>query len=625
LPDARIGSDAFGELDAPARMATTERRRVAVLVTVVSDYSSLVDRVTPIEAHRLVARLRDTAVDVVRSYGGLVNQAIGEEIVSLFGVPIAHDDDDVRAARAALELPKCVRALDGADGLSGARLSVQSGLHVGPVVARRLREGPRRYDIVGAPATVAARLAALAEPEAVWVSPETQRLVGSYVCTAACSPVVLDSQVGAVTPFRVLGETGIATRLEASSRTGLTPYVGRQFELSMLQSHVTRARNGLGAAIAVVGEAGVGKSRLLNELQERLGPATDVRLLQAQCRAYGDGVPYGVFVQILCAALDLRTPLGNADAVVARIRAVDESLEPFVSLLLHLLSLSSEAYPLPRNLHGEHLQAALLDALATLIAVLTRRASLVLLIEDWQWADGGSRAAFLRVAELAGSSPLVLIVTGRLELGALDEWPAHATRLRLERLNFAASETIMRAILGVHRVSGALSQRLHYRAGGNPFFLEQMCASLLEQQAVTLRDGEAFVDGGEGSLSLPDTVQGVIRARLDNLDSHAREIVRVASVIGSEFEHALLAEVVPAHVELGAAIGALEAAGLIQQTTVAGTIGYRFTHALTREVCYDSLVGHQRKTLHGTIGRALAIRHASRMNPQSGMRAHRTA
>jgi class 3 adenylate cyclase len=213
LPDARIGSHAFGELDAPARMATTERRRAAVLVTVVSDYPSLVDRMTPIEAHRLVARLRDTAVDVVRSYGGLVNQAIGEEIVSLFGVPIAHDDDDVRAVRAALELHRCVRALDGAHGFSGARLSLQSGLHVGPVVARRSARGTatlrhRRRSRV----SVAARLAALAEPEAVG-QPGDATSRRALCAHGGVLPVVLDSQVGAVTPFRVLGETGIATRL----------------------------------------------------------------------------------------------------------------------------------------------------------------------------------------------------------------------------------------------------------------------------------------------------------------------------------------------------------------------------------------------------------------------------
>jgi serine/threonine protein kinase/tetratricopeptide (TPR) repeat protein len=618
-PHGEIGGRASSIVEDPVTSA--ERRHAAVLVTVVSNYSSLLDRVTPIEAQRLVAQLRDTAVDVVRGYGGLVNQAMGEEIVSLFGVPTAHDDDGLRAVRAALELHARVGALEGSSP-SGVKLKVQSGLHVGPVVARRLHEGPRRYDIAGAPAMAAVRLAALAEAEHIWISPEIQRLVGPYVHAAPCSAVVLDSQAGPVTPFQVLGETGIATRLEASSRSGLTPYVGRQAELSVLQSLVTRAGSGLGGVVAVVGEPGAGKSRLLYELQRDLRAAPNLRVLRARCRAYGDSVPYGVFVQILCAALDLRPPLGNVDAVAAKIRAIDASLEPFLPLFLHLLSVVDEGDALPAHLHGEHLEAALIDALTTLTALLTRRGPLCLLVEDWHWADSGSRAAFRLVAELVTSSSLVLIVTSRPEHGNQDGWPAQTTRVHLGRLDYAASVSIVAAVLGVHRVPDDLARRVYDRAGGNPFFLEQICAALLERQAIRVCDGEALVEGGEDTLVLPDTVQGVIRARLDNLDAGALEVVRVASVIGWEFDHALLAEVVPRNVDLAAALAALEGAGLIQPTSVAPTRGYRFTHALTQEVCYDSLVGHQRQMLHGVIGRALASTYATRMDEGAAVLAH---
>ena len=273
--------------------------------------------------------------------------------------------------------------------------------------------------------------------------------------------------------------------------------------------------------------------------------------------------------------------------------------------------MQSDVYVLPKHLRGEHLQAALLDALAAAVGALTRLGPLVVLVEDWHWADTGSRAAFARVADLAAALPLTLIVTSRAEQGAADRWPSSTTFVRLERLDFAASTAIVEAALGVRKVSGALARRLYDRAGGNPFFLEQMCAALLEQRAVTVRDGDAVVEGGENRLALPDTVQGVIRARLDNLDARALEVARVAAVIGREFDHALLAEVAPADVDLRSAIAAAEAAGLIHRTSVAPTLAYRFTHALTQEVCYDSLVGHQRKTLHGAIGRALASTHAT--------------
>jgi serine/threonine protein kinase/tetratricopeptide (TPR) repeat protein len=598
-----------------------ERRRAAVLVTTVSDYASLVDQLSPGDAHRLVSRVRDAAVDVMREHGGLVNQAIGDEIVSLFGVPVAHEDDDLRAVRAALELHARVRALP-ADDRTPARIRVQSGLHVGAVVARRLHEGPRRYDVVGAPASVAARLAALADRDDIWVSAEAQRLVAPYVHTSACAPVVLESHGGPVSPFRVLGETGIATRLEASTPLGLTPYVGRELELSLVHSRAAGTERGGGSVVAVIGEPGAGKSRLLYEVQQRLQDSPRLRMLQARCRPYGDDVPYGVFVQILCAALDLRAPLASMD-VAARIRTLDRSLEPFLPLYLHLLSVSSDTHALPRHLRGEHLQAALLDALAAFMSVLAQRESIVVFVEDWHWADSGSRAAFNRVAELAGGLPLVLVASSRI--GETEEWPSQTTFIRLPRLDFEASLAIIQSVLGAGQVSQALARRLFERAGGNPFFLEQLCAALLEQERVRVENGDALVEGDEGTLVLPETVQGVIRARLDNLDPHALEIGRVASVIGREFDHALLAEVVPPHVDLRTAVAALESAGLIQQTSVAGPIAYRFTHALTQEVCYDSLTGHQRKTLHGLVGRALAATHTDRQDEPAAALAHHFA
>ena len=598
------------EIDDPQRMSATERRRAAVLVTLVSDYPALVDRVAPADAQRAIARVREVAVDVAREYGGLVNQAIGDEIVSLFGVPSAHEDDELRALRAALDLHARVEAIDPRELPAALRLRVQSGLHVGPVVARRLHEGPRRYDIVGAPLAQACRLAVLADPGDVWVSPEMQRLVGPYMHTSACAAVVLDSQAELVTPFRVLGETGIATRLEASKRTGLTPYVGRQSELSTLQARVARAAADAGSVVAVVGEPGAGKSRLLYELQESLRTEAGLRLVQARCRAYGDGVPYGVFVQILCAGLDLHPPLTGSD-VVARVRALDRSLERFLPLYLHLLSVQSDVHVLPKHLRGEHLQAALLDALAAAVGALTRLGPLLVVVEDWHWSDTGSRTAFARVADLAAALPLTLIVTSRADQGAADRWPASTTFVRLERLDFAASTSIVETALGVRKVSGALARRLYDRAGGNPLFLEQMCAALLEQRAVTIRDGVAVVEDEENRLALPETVQGVIRARLDILDARVLEVARVAAVIGREFDYALLAEVAPADVDLRSAIAAAEAAGLVRRTSVAPTLAYRFTHALAQEVCYESLVAHQRKMLHGAIGRALAATHAT--------------
>ena len=245
---------------------------------------------------------------------------------------------------------------------------------------------------------------------------------------------MLEPEAQAVTPFRVTGETGLETRLEASEQLGLTPYVGRESELALLDAHVGRARGGQSHVITVVGDAGAGKSRLFYELRERLAPATDVRLLQARCRAYGDVEPFFPFVEILREALGARAvAIDDSETIVARIRAIDDSLEPFVPLYLHLLSVPSESHPLPRHLQGEHLQAALLDALSAVVASLASHDTLVVLLEDWHWADTASSAALHRIAEVVAARGLLFVVTTRPERATLDELPSDDTRLQLDR------------------------------------------------------------------------------------------------------------------------------------------------------------------------------------------------
>ncbi len=616
-PDAGRGSSAAHDLQPPP----SERRRAAVLVTIVSDYGAFVEHLAPADAQRLISQIRDAAVEVVRRHGGLVNQAIGEEIVSLFGVPAAHEDDERRAVRAAIELHARVGELQTGAG-RGAAVRVQSGVHVGPVVAQRLSDGPRRYAIVGAPAQVASRLAAAAGPGSVVISPDCQRLVAPFVRADPCAAVTLEPEGRPMTPFRVSGETGLETRLEASERSGLTPYVGRHSELALLEIEVARARAGRGSVVVVIGEAGAGKSRLLYELRERMtAAASGVRLLSGRCRGYGDVAPYAPFVELVRDALGLRTlAVRESGDVVDRIRAIDPSLEPFVALYLHLLSVPSDSHPLPRHLRGEHLQAALLDALATLIEALSRHTTVVVLFEDWHWADAASCAALDRLAEIVAAHSLLFVVTSRPERACGDEWPAYGARIQLEPLDLAASTAIMRAVLHVDRVSGALARQVFERSGGNPFFLEQVCCALAEQGAVTARDGEAIV--GVATLSLPDTVQAVIRTRLDKLESNAREVLRVAAVIGREFQHALLAQVLGTDVDLDAAVARLMAVGLIQQTSAVPEVAYRFTHVLTQEVSYESLLGYQRKSLHEVIGRAIESRHARRIDEKAALLAH---
>jgi len=605
-----------------------ERRRAAVLVSLLPDYASLVEQLAPSKLEEFMSRFGAVAADVARRHGGLVNHAFAEELVCLFGVPVGHEDDDLRAVRAAVELHARVREVGGelANELS-LPFQLQSGIHAGPVVARKLNEGPRRYGVTGAAVQLAGRLAAAAARDTILLSPECQRLVAPFVRTIPHQSFVSNAESAPITPHRVLGESGLQTRLEAAEREGLTPYSGRRAELATLENYLARARAGQGQVVLVAGEAGVGKSRLLHELHARID-ATKVRILQARCSSYDGGGPYLPFAEILRAALGFPRHDSHgfaAEEVVARICNLDASLQLFVPLYLNVLSIPSDAHALQRQLRGDLLQSAVPEALAAFLTAFGRKVPTVCLLEDWHWSDSGSREALRRLAEVISNLSLLVIVTSRPNVQDRAESAYGEERLDIGPLDFYDSIAIVKGVLQVRRVSDDLARRVYERTGGNPFFLEEVCHALLEQGAVAERDGEAIPAKEVDTLRLPDTVQAVIRTRLDSLDPDVLEVLRIASVIGREFSYDVLVEVLGAERPPERAIEQLNAAGLIQQSGFPLEPGYRFKHVLTQEVTYDSLLGHQRRSLHHLIGCAMERARGGRSDDQAALLAHHFA
>ncbi|MDB6159813.1 MAG: hypothetical protein JWO04_3519 [Gammaproteobacteria bacterium] len=605
-----------------------ERRRAAVLVSLLPDYGSLVEHLTPPKLEEFMRRIGAVAADVAQRHGGLVNHAFGEEIVCLFGVPIGHEDDDLRAVRAAVELHARVREMStGLNNELSPTFQLRSGVHAGLLLARKLNDGPRRYEVTGAAVQLAGMLASAAARDAILLSPECQRLIAPFVRTIPHQSLVCYSESAPVTPHRVIGESGLQTRLEAAEREGLTPYSGRRKELTTLEGHLAQARAGQGQVVLVAGEAGVGKSRLLHEFRARID-ATNVRILQARCSSYDGGGPYLPFAEILRAALGLPRHEAHgfpAENVIARICNLDPSLQLFVPLYLNVLSIPNDAYPLQRQLRGDHLQAAVPEALAAFLTAFGRQAPTVFLLEDWHWSDSGSREALRRLAEVIAKHSLLVIVTTRPDAQDRADSAYGGLRLDIGPLDFDDSVAIVKGVLQVQRVSDELARRVYERTGGNPFFLEEVCRALLEQGAVAERDGEAIPAKEVGTLRLPDTVQAVIRTRLDSLDPDALEVLRIASVIGREFSNDVLVEVLGAERSPERAIEQLNAAGLIQQSELPPERGYRFKHVLTQEVTYDSLLGHQRRSLHHLIGCAIERAPGGRSEDQASLLAHHFA
>ncbi len=546
-------------------------------------------------------------------------------MAALFGIPTSHEDDFVRAVRAALALHAQVREMSPAlESRIGQAIGVQSGINTGVIVAQLRGDYERKYEITGNAFQIAALLATQAEAGEILVGPEHQRLIAPFFETEACAPVVLKGKAQSITPYRVRGESGLQTRLEAAERVGLTPYTGREQELKTLQDCLAKARRGEGQFVAVGGEAGAGKSRLLLELRRELDREA-IKLVQGRCQAHGSDIPYLPFVESLRNILRLRendSPASLLETAMAGICAIDPSLKDFMPLYLHLLSIQSEAYPLPKHLQGEDLRLAMLEGLCAIFTLSAIRGPTVMFLEDWHWADEASQEVLKQIAEMVSVYALLVVATYRPDSSL--EWNnlSHHTLLHLGPLEVSPSLRIMKSVLGAERFPEELGKRIHQRTGGNPFFLEEICQTLVEEGTLKVEQGQAILAGSLEKLHLPDTVEAVIRTRLDRLDHEAKELLCLAAVVGREFNRGILQRTLENDAHLLRSLETLKALGLIQQIRVRPDATYKFKHALTQEVAYESLLQHQRKSLHGLVGKAVEELYPDRLEEHSEVLAH---
>jgi len=614
--------DAAGE---ETRSTPAERVQATIVVTRLIGYVDLVELLPPDEVNRLVGRIQEAAGEIVRRHEGVINGFTDEEVVVIFGLPAPHEDDFVRAVRVARELHARVREVSAeVERLTGRAVRLQTGLDTGSVVARRSGRAGQAYRVTGHPLQVATQLALHAEPDEILVSPTIRRLIDPYFETEAEVALRLRGERHAVTPYRVLEASGIQTRLEAAERAGLTAFTGRQKEVQTVERCLEGALRGEGQFVTVVGEAGLGKSRLLYEFRQGLSEA-DVTLIEGRCQSYGGSVPYLPFIEAVRHHLRVDgkdQPANPEETVAARLRAVDPSLEAFIPLYLHLLSIPSEVYPLPEHLEGENLRLAMLEGLAALVTLSTEQRPVVMLLEDWHWSDKASREVLVQLAEMAPAYRLLLVMTSRPVYAGEWDYPVPHTPIHLRPLTAASSIAMLEAIFSVEQVPEMLGRLLYERTGGNPFFLEEICQTLREEGAVRVDSGRLAVTRSLDRFHLPDTIEAVIRTRLHRLDRSAQSVLRLASVVGREFSRGIIQYVFSDDASLLPALEALRAAGLIRQTRVLPEAAYRFKHALTQEVAYGSLLQHQRKVLHGQVAEAIEALYSDRIEEQSDLLAH---
>ena len=585
-----------------------ERRRASILFSDLSGYTLMNEKLDPEVVQGFMNQIKKEAIRIVEKYEGTVNQFVGDEVIALFGIPLSHEDDPIRAIKVANEFHQFVDKLSKElEPLIGQPVALHSSIHTGLIVTEPKDGLDGKFSLTGDTVNTGARLRDQASAGDILISAETQALIAPYYRTESLDPVSMKGKEFPVVPFRILGKTKVQNRIEASEKKGFTPLIGRRKELAILGDCLAKTMKGQGQLITIKGNAGLGKSRLIYEFRHEID-RSKVTILQGNCQSYGAAMPYLPFLDAIRRGLHLHKEEANADLhskAVKNILDIDPNLEKHIPVILHLLSIPTNKYPLPKELTGEQLKLHIQEALIEINLLNTRRQPMLAILEDWHWADSGSDIALQQLVQALKDYPILLIVAYRPEYSpSWGKVPYH-TEINLTTVDESSIGAMIKAIYKVPGVATDFSKQIHKLSGGNPFFIEELCSLLKENGSIAIQNHQLVFNEDIAKINYPETVQAVIRSKLDRLEGEPKKILRLASVLGREFPLKVLERLTDKGDDLELSLKKLRSTDFIREINVPSEIIYQFNHVITQEVTYNSLLIKRRKELHKLAAQSL--------------------
>jgi class 3 adenylate cyclase/tetratricopeptide (TPR) repeat protein len=582
-----------------------ERKQVTVLFADLKGSMELLADRDPEETRKLLDPVLERMMDAVHQYEGTVNQVMGDGIMALFGAPVAHEDHAVRACYAGLRMQESVRRYaEEVRRTEGMPIQIRVGINSGEVVVRSIGSDLHMdYTAVGQTTHLAARMEQMATPGTVLTTGETLSLAEGYVEARPLGAMPIKGLEAPLEVFEVVGAGMARSRLQASVRRGLSRFVGRGLELEQLREALARAQGGHGQVVAVVGEPGVGKSRLFHELAHEI-PRPQWLVLESRSVSYGKATPYLPIADLLKGYFQVEARDGAREIrtkVLARLRALDESLEPTIAAFLTLLDVPAEEVRW-QGLDPSQRRQRTLDAVKALFLRESQSQPLLLVFEDLQWVDSETQALLDGLVESLPRARIVLLVNYRPEYRHGWGGKTYYTRLRLNTLAQESADELLQGLLGMEPGLDPLKRLLIARTGGNPFFLEESVRTLVETGALEGERGQYRAARPVAAIQVPSTVQAILAARIDRLPTREKRLLQSASVIGKDVPFALLhaLEDEPEE-ELRQGLAHLQGAEFLYETSLFPDLEYTFKHALTHEVAYGALLHQSRRALHARL------------------------
>ncbi|MBI3795820.1 MAG: AAA family ATPase [Deltaproteobacteria bacterium] len=591
-----------------ARGATEgERKTITALFADIKGSMALMEDLDPEEARALVDPALTLMMEAVHRYEGYVAQSTGDGIFAFFGAPIAHEDHPQRALYAALRMQEEINKYADSLRLRGqAPVEIRIGVNTGEVVLRSIRKDDLRteYTPIGHSTGLASRMEGLAKAGSIVVSEQTQKLTEGYFTFKALGVAQVKGVSEPVNIYEVLGVGPLRTRLQVAARRGLTRFVGRQSEMEQLRHALDLTRAGHGQIVGVIGEPGVGKSRLSYEF--KVLSHTGCLLLETFSVSHSKAYPYLPLIDLLRNYFHITVQdneKARQEKITGKLFTLDRSLEDTLPYLFALLGITEAATSLS-HLDPRVRRRRTLEAIKRILIRESLNQPVILIFEDLHWLDTESEAFLNLLSEGVANARVLLLVNFRPEYQHHWGTKTYYTHVRLDPLGPEDAGTLLTALLGSEAAWEPLKREILDKTEGNPFFIEEIVQALREQH---------LLDGGISSqappptpLRLPATVRTVLASRIDRLSPEAKELLQTLAVMGKEFSFTLVNRVVP-HAEdtLQHLLSQLQTAEFIYEQPAFPEVEYVFKHALTQEVAYNSLLLERRKVMHEQMAQTI--------------------